>query len=243
MCRYSKPRPDLAPCCQPARPSRRARLASVYWRARSIAPTRPRGWSIVLPSDKVLPSVSPSRAEAELEPESIPLLETRQLAGQLYAELRAIAHRLQHSERDDHTLQTTGLVHEAFLRLADQHATQWENRAHFLSAAARTMRQVLVDYARERAALKRDGGQRTTLVSVPDDLHRGEDRLDVIALDHVLSRLAELDPRQAHVVELRVFGGFEISEVAEIIHVSVATVNRDWRFAKTWLARELTAAD
>ena len=105
------------------------------------------------------------------------------------------------------------------------------------------MRQVLVDYARERAALKRDGGRRTTLVSVPDKLHRGDERLDVLALDDVLTRLAELDPRQAHVVELRIFGGFEISEVAEIVHVSIATVNRDWRFAKTWLARELNAAD
>ena len=176
-------------------------------------------------------------------PEAIPLPDTRQLTDQLYDELRAIAHRLQRNERDEHTLQTTGLVHEAFLRLAEQHATQWENRSHFLAAAARTMRQVLVDYARERATLKRDGGRRTTLVSVPDELCHGDDRLDVLALDQVLSRLAELDPRQAQVVELRIFGGFEITEVAEIIHVSVATVNRDWRFAKTWLARELNAAD
>lgn len=155
--------------------------------------------------------------------------------------MRAIARRLQRDERDDHTLQTTALVHEAFLRLANQHAAEWQSRQYFLAAAAQTMRRVLVDYARERAAAKRDGGQRTTLVSAPDDMRASGDALDVIALDDVLSRLAQLDPRQARVVELRVFGGFEMREVAEIIDVSIGTVNRDWRFAKTWLARELGA--
>lgn len=153
-----------------------------------------------------------------------------------------MAHRLRRTERDDHTLETSALVHEAFLRLATQHAEQWQNRAYFLGAAANTMRRVLVDYARTRNAFKRDGGVRTTLVSFLDATSGVGDALDVLALDDVLERLTELDPRQARVVELRVFGGFEVEEVAEIIGVSARTVKRDWRFAKAGLACQLIPA-
>ncbi len=168
---------------------------------------------------------------------------TAGLVASLYGELLAMAHRLRRTERDDHTLETSALVHEAFLRLATQHARQWHNRAYFLGAAANTMRRVLVDYARGRNAGKRDGGVRTTLVSFLGATSGGSDALDVLALDDVLERLAALDPRQARVVELRVFGGFEVEEVAEIIGISPRTVKRDWRFAKAWLACQLIPAN
>lgn len=161
------------------------------------------------------------------------------LAAQLYDELCGIARRLLRSERPEHTLDTTAIVHEAFLRLAQQHAAKWKDRQHFLSAAARTMRHVLVDYARDRRAAKRDAGLRTTMISVPDSQGLNSDALDVIALDDVLSRLASLDARQAQVVELRVFGGFDVVEIAAVLGISSRTVKRDWQFAKAWLACEL----
>lgn len=165
--------------------------------------------------------------------------QTGQLVESLYEELQAIAHRLLRSERDSHTLETSALIHEAFLRLATEQAAEWQGRAHFLGAAATTMRRVLVDYARARYTSKRDGGVRTTLVSGVDlGVHR-DDPLDIVALDDVLQRLTMLDARQARVVELRVFGGFEIEEVAEILGVSSRTVKRDWRFAKAWLTCQL----
>jgi RNA polymerase sigma-70 factor (ECF subfamily) len=128
---------------------------------------------------------------------------TADLVVTLYAELQAIARRLRREDRPEHTLETSALVHEAFLRLANQHATAWQSRAYFLGAAATTMRRVLVDHARQRNAGKRDGGVRTTLVSGVADTG-GATPLDVLVLDDVLSRLATLDPRQAQVVELRV---------------------------------------
>jgi RNA polymerase sigma-70 factor (ECF subfamily) len=153
-----------------------------------------------------------------------------------------MARRLRRTERDDHTLETSALVHEAFLRLANQHAAEWQSRGYFLGAAATTMRRVLVDHARTRNAGKRDGGVRTTLVSFLDVTSGGSDVLDVLALDDILERLAAIDPRQAQVVELRVFGGFEVEEVAQIIGISPRTVKRDWRFAKAWLACQLIPA-
>lgn len=150
-----------------------------------------------------------------------------------------MAHRLRRSERDEHTLQTTALVHEAFLRLAQQHASAWQSRPHFLAAAAQTMRRVLVDYARQRATAKRDANMRTTLASFESGAGSGGDILDVLALNDVLDRLAALDERTARVVELRVFGGFDIPEIAEIIGISRNTATRDWRFAKAWLTAEL----
>ena len=132
----------------------------------------------------------------------------------LYGELLAMAHRLRRTERDDHTLETSAIVHEAFLRLATQHAADWQSRACFLGAAANTMRRVLVDDARTRNAGKRDAGVRTTPVACLEGANDGTDVLDLLALDDVLERLAVLDPRQARMVELRVFGGFEGSRSA-----------------------------
>ena len=167
---------------------------------------------------------------------------TEELAASLYGELSAIAHRLRRSERADHTLETSALVHEAFLRLATEQAAAWQSRAYFLAAAATTMRRVLVNYARARNAGKRGANFRTTLVTLPDATHSG-DALDVLQLDDLLDRLARLDERQAQVLELRVFGGFEVDEVAGILDVSTRTVKRDWRFAKAWVACQLSPAN
>lgn len=165
---------------------------------------------------------------------------TEELVVVLYDELRSIAHRLRRAERPDHTLETSALVHEAFLRLANQHAVAWQSRSYFLAAAANTMRNVLVSYARARNAGKRKANLQTTLVTMPDAPASG-DALDVLVLDDLLERLARLDHRQAQVLELRVFGGFEVSEVATILEVSDSSVKRDWRFAKAWLTCQLTA--
>lgn len=135
-------------------------------------------------------------------------------------------------------------MHEAFLRLAQQHASAWQSRPYFLAAAAQTMRRVLVDHARGRSAAKRDAGMRTTLVSLdPRARNRDANALDVLALNDVLERLAAVDARKARVVELRVFGGFDIPEIAEILGVSRNTATRDWRFAKGWLACQLAPAE
>ena len=169
---------------------------------------------------------------------------TAQLSATLYDELCAIARRLRRDEREEHTLQTTALVHEAFLRLAEQHAAAWQSRPYFLAAAAQTMRRLLVDYARGRRTAKRDAGMRTTLISLDPRVRTGGgDALDVLALNDVLERLAALDERKARVVELRVFGGFDIREIAEIIGVSRNTATRDWRFAKGWLACQLAPTE
>ncbi|MDQ2890735.1 MAG: ECF-type sigma factor, partial [Gemmatimonadota bacterium] len=164
---------------------------------------------------------------------------TERFAAQLYDELLGIAQRLLRNERAGHTLDTSAVVHEAFLRLAQQHAANWNDREHFLAAAARTMRHVLVDYARDRSAAKRNAGVQTTMISMPDGSVPAGDALDVMVLDDLLSRFAALYARAAQVVELRVFGGFEVEEVAQIIKISPNTVKRDWQFAKAWLACEM----
>jgi RNA polymerase sigma-70 factor, ECF subfamily len=154
----------------------------------------------------------------------------------LYAELHEIAARHMHGERADHTLQPTALVHEAFLRLAGSNGS-FEDRTHFLRAASQAMRRVLVDHARARNAAKRGGALRVTL----DEGLAGHDDplVDLLVLDDALTRLAEAEPRWAQVVELRYFGGLEVTEVAAALGVSTATVKRDWRFARAWLARAL----
>ena len=164
---------------------------------------------------------------------------TEQFAAQLYDELLVIAQRLLRNERAEHTLDTSAVVHEAFLRLAQQQAANWNDREHFLAATARTMRHVLVDYARERSATKRNAGVQTTMISIPDGKASDGDALDVMVLDDLLSRFAALYGRAAQVVELRVFGGFEVEEVAKIIKISPNTVKRDWQFAKAWLTCEM----
>lgn len=155
----------------------------------------------------------------------------------IYDELRVLAHRQLSSERRDHTLQTTALVNEAYLRLAGQSRANWANRRQFLLVAARMMRRVLVDYARRRAASKRPppGGR----VPIDNACLTADSDPDVLALDLALTKLAEIDSRQAQVVELRYFAGLDIQQTAETLDVSVSTVTREWRMARAWLRREL----
>ena len=142
-------------------------------------------------------------------------------------------------ENDGHTLQPVDLVHEAYMRLVDQSRVDWKNRAHFFGIAAQMMRRVLVDHARARLADKRGGGgQQITLSGIDADQSRNAD-VDVIALSDALDRLAEFDPRQAKLVELRYFAGMNIDETAESLHISPATVKREWALARAWLRREL----
>lgn len=158
----------------------------------------------------------------------------------VYDELRRLAHRYMGRERIGHTLQTSGLVNEAYLRLIDQSQVQWQNRAHFFGIAAQMMRRILVDYARSRGYAKRGGDARQ--VSLDEVALVSEERAaDVVALDDALKGLAEIDLRKSRIVELRFFGGLSIEETAEVLAVSPGTVMRDWTLAKAWLRREMTA--
>lgn len=156
----------------------------------------------------------------------------------IYDELRRVAANQLHRERADHTLQATALVHEAYLRLLDQREVDWQNRAHFFSIAAEMMRRILVNHAVQRNAQKRgDGATRLSLdeaISLPD-----EKDFDLISLDEALKQLAEYDPTQARIVELRFFGGLTIEETAEVLGISDSTVKREWRMAKAWLKTQL----
>lgn len=152
----------------------------------------------------------------------------------VYAELRQAARRYMRGENRNHTLQTTALVNEAYLRLVDQKQTRWQNRAHFFGLAAQMMRRILVDHARRRNFQKRGG----TFVHVSlGEAERAapEKDLDLIKLDNALCELAEIDPRRSRVVELRFFGGLDLKETAEALHISPATALRDWNMAKAWL--------
>lgn len=153
-------------------------------------------------------------------------------------ELRRLAHRYISGERAGHTLQTTALVNEAYLRLVDSSRVRWQNRAHFFAVSAQLMRRILVDYARARRSQKRGGGLQ---VSLDQALPIAPEREpDLMALDDALSALAEMDHRKGRVVELRFFGGLSVEETAEVLEVSPDTVMRDWRLAKAWLLRELS---
>ena len=155
----------------------------------------------------------------------------------VYDELRRLARRYLQQERRGHTLQSTALVHEAYLRLVDQNVS-WQNRAHFFGIAAQMMRRILVDHARSRSAAKRgDGACRVTLDEGLVAL--AERDLDVMALDDALSNLAKIDPQQSKIVELRFFAGLSIEDTSEVLHISPATVKRDWAMAKAWLHREM----
>jgi RNA polymerase sigma factor (TIGR02999 family) len=157
----------------------------------------------------------------------------------VYRELRRLAHGRLRGERPGHTLQTTALVHEAYLRLVDQREANWKNRAQFFAVAAQMMRRILVDYARARQYGKRGGGAQQ--VKLDEAMVVSSDRAaEVVALDEALLRLAELDSRKSRLVELRFFGGMSIEETAEILGVSPGTVMRDWTLAKAWLQREMT---
>lgn len=155
----------------------------------------------------------------------------------VYRDLRLAAHRCLRAERSNHTLQSTELVHEAYLRLAGDHPLPTENRAHFVAIAARLMRQILVDYARRRSAAKR-GPQYKLELDASFDLPQQES-VDVVALDDALNRLSRRDVQQEKIVEMRFFGGLTVEETAMALEISPATVKRDWNMAKAWLMREV----
>jgi len=160
-----------------------------------------------------------------------------QLVPLIHAELHRVARRHMRGERKHHTLQTTALVNEAYLRLINLKRVRWQDRGHFFAVSARLMRRVLVDHARSRQFLKRGGGTHTTPF---DDASMPVERsVDLIALDDALEALAAIDPRKAKVVEMRFFAGFSVDETAAALQVSAETVMRDWRVAKAWLHREL----
>jgi RNA polymerase sigma factor (TIGR02999 family) len=161
------------------------------------------------------------------------------LVPEVYAELHRLAHHCLRAERPGHTLQATALVHEAYLRLVDTKRIRWESRAQFLGVAAQAMRRILVDTARARGAQKR--GDRTPHVPLDTVAIPAPERdASLVALDAALTTLAAVDERKSRVVELRYFGGLTEAETAAVLHVSPATVERDWRVAKAWLLRELS---
>lgn len=173
-----------------------------------------------------------AKGNPEAGPALIPLV---------YEELRRIAGACMRRERGDHTLQATVLVHEAYLKLLDQHSVDWQNRAHFFGIAAQVMRRVLIDYARGHIREKRGGGM--TPIPLDEALVFSPERSDeFLELDRALDRLAANDPRLAKIVELRFFGGLTVEETAEVLRVSTVTVKRDWALAKAWLHGELKAS-
>jgi RNA polymerase sigma-70 factor (ECF subfamily) len=160
------------------------------------------------------------------------------LAPLVYEELHRLAHHYMSRERPDHTLQTSALVNEAYLRLVDQKRVQCQNRAHFFAISAQLMRQILINHAQSRRCLKRGRGARK--VSLDRAIIVSEERSeDLLALDDALNELAKVDPRKSKVVELRFFGGLSVEESAEALDVSPVTIMREWRVAKAWLYREL----
>jgi len=171
----------------------------------------------------------PFLGEARAESELMPLV---------YAELRRMARQHLRRERGDHTLQSTALVHEVFLRLSGQSALRVESRAHFFGIAASLMRQILVDHARARNAAKRGGGALTLVLDDDVGFAKGTS-LDLIELDNAMKRLAELDARQCQIVELRFFGGLSIEEAARVVDISPATAKREWATARVWLHRAM----
>lgn len=155
----------------------------------------------------------------------------------VYEELRRLAHHYMRGERPGHTLQTTALVNEVYLRLAGIEGLQWRDRAHFFAMAATLMRRVLVDHARQRGREKRGGG--VSVVTLDETTVSSQPAVDVVALDEALQRLGAVDPQQCRVVELRFFAGLSVEETAEVLGVSAATVKRDWATARLWLYHEL----
>jgi RNA polymerase sigma factor (TIGR02999 family) len=160
-----------------------------------------------------------------------------QLVPIVYEELRRLAHHYMRGERAGHTLQTTALVNEVYLRLAGIDALRWRDRAHFFAMAATLMRRVLVDYARQRGREKRGAG--VSVTSLDENAVTPQPAVDIVALDEALERLAAVDPQQSRVVELRFFAGLSVEETAEALGISPATVKRDWATARLWLYNEL----
>ena len=157
----------------------------------------------------------------------------------VYNELHRLAKHYMAGERSDHTLQSTALVNEAYLRLIDWENAQWQNRAHFFAVSAQLMRRILVDFGRSRRQVKRGGD--ASQVSLDEALLVSPDRsTDLVALDDALNALAAIDPRKSQVVELRFFGGLSVEETAEVLKISSRTVQQDWAMAKVWLLREIS---
>jgi RNA polymerase sigma-70 factor, ECF subfamily len=166
-------------------------------------------------------------------------LALEQLMPLVYEELRRMARGYMRRQPSGHTFQTTELIHEAYLRIAKQKDQNWQNRAHFFGVAAQAMRHILVDYARSKNSQKRGGLAKK--ITLADNLVSSEIRSEeIVALDGVLKKLALLDERKAQVVEMKFFGGLKTEEIAEVLKLSPETVKRDWRFARTWLLRELS---
>ncbi len=157
----------------------------------------------------------------------------------VYEDLRRLAHKYFRRERPDHTLQPTALVHEAYLRLVDQNRVDWKGQTHFFAVCATAMRRVLIDYARQRKRLRRGGDRKkieiNSMIAVAD-----MDPVDIVALDDTMKKLAVLDEREAQVVELRIFGGMRVSDIAQYLGVSNRTVESDWKHAKAWLRLRLS---
>ncbi|MEP7038941.1 MAG: sigma-70 family RNA polymerase sigma factor [Acidobacteriota bacterium] len=160
----------------------------------------------------------------------------------VYKELRRQAHGYLNHERSNHTLQTTALVHETYLRLIDQRSVDWQNRAHFFGLAANMMRRILVNYAVNRHRRKRGGAEENLPIEEALTVVAEERNVDLLSLDEALNKLAEMDARQARIVELRYFSGLSIEDTAEVLNISAATVKRDWTVAKAWLRQEITRA-
>ena len=156
----------------------------------------------------------------------------------VYDELRKQAARYLRRERAGHTLQTTALIHEAYIRLVDQRNVRWQNRAHFFGISAQLMRRILVDHARTKRRAKRGGSDIKVALDEGDLIATGPD-VDVIAVDQALERLSKIDEQQSKIVELRFFSGLTVEETAEVLKISPATVKRDWSMAKAWLHREI----
>ena len=192
-----------------------------------------------------------NQTEAQVQPTQITQLLSRWREGDrsalnkltplVYDELRRLAHRYMSGERPDHTLQTTALVSEAYLKLADQTHANWSNRAHFFAVAARAMRQILVNYAMSYNAQKRGGGAAKIELDEAASVAAAQSS-EVIDLNEALKRLNALEPRKAQIVELKYFGGLTEDEIAEVLKISAVTVRREWRFAKAWLYHELRNA-
>jgi RNA polymerase sigma factor (TIGR02999 family) len=166
-------------------------------------------------------------------------LAREKLMPMVYNELRRLARKYLRHERANHTLQPTALVNEAYLRLVDQHSVLWQNRAQFFGLAAKLMRNILVDHARSREAAKRGGQHYSVSVSELDRVSKSSE-VDLVVLHEALERLAAYDSQKSRIVELRFFGGLTIEETAEVLDISHATVERDWKMARAWLRRELS---
>ncbi len=201
-------------------------------RQRTATPTLPPG----LPLDRTDSDVTRLlSALANGEPAAMD-----QLLPVIYDELKRLAAAQLRRERGEHTLGATALVHEAFLRLVDQRSVDWRGRSHFFGIAAQAMRRILVDHARRRTAHKRSRDQQITLDDAAP-IAADADSDEILDVHEALERLAQLDERQARLVELRYFAGFTIDEAAELLGISTATAYRDWAFARAWLQRELAA--